>query len=167
MFNSLFNEQLLIILIAGVSIVAILAIIMTIYLNRRMRKFEKAYISLQTFLSGTRLEDILKANLQEVRELSQKIAAQDSRLTLAEKKLRSGIDRAELVRFNSFDNMSGDLSFALALLNQEGTGVMLTGIHSIEESRVYAKTINQSQANVKLSKEEKMVLERASQGIKI
>jgi vacuolar-type H+-ATPase subunit I/STV1 len=132
-----------------------------------MKKFQKAYISLQTFLSGTKLEDILKANLNEVRELSHELADQGSRLKQAEKKLRSGADRAELVKFNSFEHMGAELSFALALLNQEGTGVVLTGIHSVEECRVYAKTIEKGQSMVKLSREEKLAIEKALSGDKV
>lgn len=161
------DEQLLLIIAVAASIVAFIAIVMTCYLTSRMKRFEKAYTTLQTFLSGTRLEDLLKANLKEVRELSQQVNNHDSRLKQAENKLRSGIDRAELIRFNSFENMGAELSFALALLNQEGTGVVLTGIHSIEESRVYAKAIEKGQAGVKLNQEEKLAIERACQGIKV
>lgn len=163
---SLEVETLLIMAVAA-SIVALIAIIMTYYLTSRMKKFEKAYTTLQTFLSGTRLEDLLKANLKEVKELSQQVINHGSRLDQAENKLRSGIDRAELIRFNSFENMGAELSFALALLNQEGTGVVLTGIHSIEESRVYAKAIEKGQASVKLNQEEKLAIERACKGIKV
>ena len=161
------DGQILMIIGAVISIVATLGIIITFSLYARMKKFEKAYTSLQTFLSGIRMEDLLKANLKEVRELSQEINQQEARLKKAEEKLRRGIDRAELVRFNSFENMGADLSFALALLNQEGTGVILTGIHSIEESRTYCKAIEKGQAAVKLNKEEKEAIEKACDAIKI
>jgi len=143
-------------------IVTVIAIVMTNALRVRMSKFEKSYISLQTFLSGTQLEELLSANLKEVAELSRIAAEHGQRLKLAEDKARNGIDRAELVRFNSFENMGADLSFALALLNQEKTGVVLTGIHSVEECRIYAKGIEKGQANVKLSPEEKFAIEKAS-----
>lgn len=168
MFNNLdLNTQLLFIIAVGSAVIALIAIIMTLYLSSKMRKFQKAYISLQTFLSGTRLEDILRANLKEVRELGQQFKDNEARLSLAESKLRGGIDRAELVRFNSFQNMGSDLSFALALLNQEGTGVILTGIHSIEECRIYAKPVEKGQGLVRLNDEEKLAIERACKTIKV
>jgi 3-dehydroquinate synthase class II len=95
------------------------------------------------------------------------VNSHDARLGQAESKLRKAIDRAELIRFNSFENMGAELSFALALLNQEGTGVILTGIHSIEECRVYAKPIENGQAAVKLNQEEKQAIERACKTIRI
>lgn len=156
-------------MIAGlaVSIIAIVAIIMTMVLYSRMKKFEKAYSSLQSFMSGLKMEDLLKANLKEVRELSQQGSSQGARLDKIEEKLRRDIDRAELVRFNSFQNMGAELSFALALLNQEGTGVVLTGIHTIEESRIYCKAIEKGQATVKLNKEEKEAIEKACKTTKV
>ncbi|XCH79093.1 MAG: DUF4446 family protein [Candidatus Dehalobacter alkaniphilus] len=163
MFSVLEPEMIVVLAVSVVAlIVTVIAIVMTNALRIRMSKFEKSYISLQTFLSGTQLEELLSANLKEVAELSRIAAEHGQRLKLAEDKVRNGIDRAELVRFNSFENMGADLSFALALLNQEKTGVVLTGIHSVEECRIYAKGIEKGQANVKLSPEEKLAIEKAS-----
>ncbi|RNC28945.1 MAG: hypothetical protein AWM53_01137 [Candidatus Dichloromethanomonas elyunquensis] len=159
--------DLIFILAVVSSVAALIALIMTFVLSSRMNKFQKAYVTLQTFISGTKLEDVLKANLKEVRELNHQLANHESRIHRAEDKLRGGIDRAELIRFNSFDNMGAELSFALALLNQEGTGMVLTGIHSIEECRVYAKPIEKGQAMVKLNQEEKQAIERACNTIKV
>jgi uncharacterized protein YoxC len=161
------DVQLLFMITIAASLVAVAAIIITGYLVRRMKRFEKAYMAVQTFISGVKLEDLLQSNLHEVKELSQRVADHESRLKKAENKLRRGIDCAELIRFNSFDNMGAELSFALALLNQEGTGVVLTGIHSIEESRIYAKAIEKGQSSAKLIQEEKLAIERACSGAKV
>ncbi|KUO61893.1 MAG: hypothetical protein APF84_04445 [Gracilibacter sp. BRH_c7a] len=162
-----FDAQILTIIGLVISIIAVLALIMTMILYSRMKKFQKAYKSLQSFMSGIKMEDLLKANLKEVRELSQQGSSHDTRIEKIEEKLRCDVDRVELIRFNSFENMGADLSFALALLNQEGTGVILTGIHSIEESRVYCKAIEKGQAAVKLNKEEKDAIDKACKTIKV
>lgn len=166
---SIFDVDPQIITVVGIaiSVIALLAIIMTLVLYSRMKRFEKAYNSLQTFMSGIRMEDLLKANFKEVRELSQQTSSQAVRLDKIEEKLRQDIDRAELIRFNSFENMGAELSFALAMLNQEGTGVVLTGIHTVEESRIYCKAIEKGQASVKLIKEEKEAIDKACKTTKI
>lgn len=168
MFNELDSSAQILIIIAVIAIiVALAAIVVTLHLSSKLKKFQNAYISLQTFLSGAGLEDLLKANLNKVGDIDQLVQQINARLTLTENKLRLSADRAELIRFNSFQNMGADLSFALALLNQEGTGVVLTGIHSIEECRIYAKPIENGQASVKLIPEEKQAIERACNTIKI
>lgn len=161
------NTQLLFGIAIGAVLIALIAIMMTCILFFQMKKFKKAYISLQTFVSGKKLEDMLQANLKELIELHQQVTIQGARLQQAESKLRNGIDRGELVRFNSFQNMGSDLSFAFALLNQEGTGVVLTNIHSIEECRIYAKAIEKGQSSVKLTQEEKLAIEKACNTIKV
>ena len=58
--------------------------------------------------------------------MDQELKACNVRLKQIELKLRVGVDRAELLRFSAFENMGSDLSFAFALLNQEGSGVVLS-----------------------------------------
>jgi len=132
-----------------------------------MKKFEKAYVSLQTFLSGNQLENLLQDSLNQIKKLTVVSEEQKRRLDLVESKLRAGIDRVELVKFNSFENLGAELSFALSLLNQEGNGVVLTAIHSLEECRIYAKHIEAGQAKVKLIPEEKLAIEKACETIKV
>ena len=89
------------------------------------------------------------------------------RLTPIEHKLRASIDRAELLRFRAFEDVGSDLSFAFALLNQEGDGVVISSIHSREEVRIYAKPLNGGQSMYLLSEEEKEVIAKAMVGQKI
>lgn len=144
--------------------IGILAVIPYFYiysLRKRLKKFEEAHIALQSFMSGKTLDQLLEKYLQKVDNTEKQMEMQNSRLIKAEEKLRKSVDRAELVRFNAFDNMGSDLSFALALLNQEGDGVVLSSINSREESRVYAKPITSGQSTYHLSNEEKQVLDKA------
>ena len=66
-----------------------------------------------------------------------------------------------MVRYSAFKDTGSDLSFALALLNDNNDGVLLNGIYSREMSNIYAKQVNQGKTNVKVSDEEKQALEIA------
>lgn len=162
-----FNIEVVVGIAAAAAAVSLISIIYTVILHSKIKKFRSAYISLQTFLSGNDLEKLLQANLSELRKLKQQVQEHKLQLEQVQDKLRNGIDRAELIRFNSFENMGAELSFALALLNQEGTGVVLTGIHSIEECRVYAKAVEKGECTAKLSQEEKLAIEKACKTIKV
>ncbi|UHA75375.1 DUF4446 family protein [Paenibacillus sp. 481] len=65
-------------------------------------------------------------------------------------------------RYNAFAEHGSDLSFSLALINEEHDGVVITGIHGREHSYVYAKPIDKGQSTYSLSPEEKHALEQAS-----
>jgi hypothetical protein len=51
------------------------------------------------------------------------------------------VPRVGFVRYNSFDDVGSDLSYALALLNRDGDGVVLSSIYSREETRTYGKAV--------------------------
>lgn len=145
----------------------LIAYIMVISLSRRMKRFEKAHLALQTFMSGKNLDGLLQEYIKEIARLADKMEDCEDRLTKTEKKLRNSVDNAELLRYNAFDNMGSDLSFSLALLNQQGNGVVISSINSREESRVYAKPVSGGQSTYHLSKEEQEVIRQALTSDKI
>jgi hypothetical protein len=153
--------------ISGLGLILLISLLITLLLYRRMKRFESSYISLQTFMSGHQLDILLKESNQKVNELQKIIEICNARLTPIELKLRASVDRAELLRFSAFENVGSDLSFAFALLSQEGNGVVLSSIHNREEARVYAKPIEGGNSKYSLSDEEKEVITKAMQGSKI
>lgn len=136
-------------------------------LNRRMKRFESSSLTLQTFMSGHQLDTLLHEYIQKLSQVEQESNKINTRLSQVELKLREGVDRAELLRFRAFEDVGSDLSFAFALLNQEGSGVVLSSIHNREESRVYAKPIKEGLSTYSLTGEEKEVIDRAMLGQKI
>jgi len=151
--------------IFGFLIFSVLILIVLLY--RRMKRFERSYRSLQTFMNGREMDILLEEYVQKVTKLEQNIESCNLRLNPIELKLRNSVDRAELIRFRAFEDVGSDLSFAFALLNQEGNGVVLSSIHSREDARVYAKPITGGLSSYSLSDEEKEVISKAMVGQKI
>jgi len=72
------------------------------------------------------------------------------------------IEKIELIRFNPFDDIGGDQSFILVLLDKNNSGVLLTSLHHRSFTRIYAKPIKDGQGdNITLSKEEKSAILKA------
>jgi hypothetical protein len=67
--------------------------------------------------------------------------AASRRVEALEKVARTEVPRVGFVRYNSFDDVGSDLSYALALLNRDGDGVVLSSIYSREETRTYGKAV--------------------------
>jgi len=129
-----------------------------------MKRFEASSLTLQTFMSGNELESILQDTIRKIDQLEQGFHKIDPRLSQVELKARVAVDRAELLRFRAFENVGSDLSFAIALLNQVGDGVVLSSIHNREECRVYAKPVKEGLSTYSLTGEEKEVIDRAMSG---
>ncbi|HHX77214.1 MAG TPA: DUF4446 family protein, partial [Firmicutes bacterium] len=75
--------------------------------------------------------------------------------------IEKSISRAGLVRFNAFNDISSDLSFALALLSREGNGFIITSLYSREDTRVFIKSVQEGRATNRLSEEEENALAMA------
>ena len=63
------------------------------------------------------------------------------RIDALEKIARSEVPRIGFVRYNAFSDVGSDLSYALALLNRDGDGVVLSSIYSREDTRTYGKAV--------------------------
>lgn len=73
----------------------------------------------------------------------------------------SAITHLGLVRFDAFDDTGGGQSFALALVDDEGDGIILTSLHSRQTTRVFIKDIRGGVADAPLSGEEERALREA------
>ncbi len=71
------------------------------------------------------------------------------------------VQKVGLIRFNPFQETGGDHSFSIALLDGKDTGVVLTGLHTRERTRVYAKAIKKGKSEYELSNEEKKAFTKA------
>jgi hypothetical protein len=105
------------------------------------------------------------------------IAAQGDRMARLESAIRAlaGTDRRQqgeiegavrnvgLVRYDAFEDVGGRLSFSCALLDDLGTGVVMTSINGRHDTRVYAKPVSQGQSSYSLSVEEEEAIRQAMQ----
>lgn len=73
----------------------------------------------------------------------------------------SVISRIGVVRFDAFEDTGGAQSFALALMDDDGDGIVLTSLHSRPTTRIYLKTIRRGVADSPLSSEEGRALHKA------
>lgn len=73
----------------------------------------------------------------------------------------SAISHVGLVRFDAFEDTGGGQSFALALIDEDGDGVILTSLHSRQTTRVFVKDIRGGVADAPLSGEEERALREA------
>jgi hypothetical protein len=65
-------------------------------------------------------------------------------------------------RFNPFTDTGGNQSFALSLLDENGNGIVVSSLHSRENTRVYAKSVRDGKpTDQTLSKEESEVINQA------
>lgn len=70
-----------------------------------------------------------------------------------------------LVRYDALNEMSGQMSFSLALLNAAGDGMVISSINGRAETRTYAKTVKTGEGTQELSPEESAAIRSAKMGL--
>ena len=118
----------------------------------------------QRLTRGTKEISLVK-NLTKILEqegiLGQEIKTLTKRLERLEESGIGHLQKMALVRFNPFSETGGDHSFSLALLNGNDTGIVITGLHTRERTRVYIKSIKVGKSEIELSNEEKKAIDKA------
>jgi hypothetical protein len=112
-----------------------------------------------------RLDDTLRGVLQGQASQIKRLEEVVRTLNRVDKKqdgqIRASIRNVALLRYDAFEDVGGRLSFSFALLDDEGTGVVLTSINGRQETRVYAKPITEARSTYNLSVEEEEAIRQA------
>jgi len=146
----------------GVAVINLLLLILYVCNLLKLKKINKNYKSFMKKLgNGNNVEEMLQKYITKVEEVNGKSEEILNYCTRLDKDISLCIKKIGMVRYSAFKDTGSDLSFALALLNDNNDGVLLNGIYSREMSNIYAKQVNQGKTSVKVSDEEKQALEIA------
>jgi Protein of unknown function (DUF4446) len=109
------------------------------------------------------IEESLGILSREVRELKEFRTEVEKYLKFAETRLRGAVQGVGLVRFNPFEGrgQGGNQSFAVALLDEHGSGVVLSTLYSRDRVGVYGKNVENGTSTYDLTPEEKAAIEQA------
>jgi len=107
------------------------------------------------------LEAILEGHLARVHQVVRDVEKVAARTAILERDGQRAIARVGLVRYNPFDDTGGNQSFAIALIDGAGSGVVISSLHARTGTRVYAKAVTDGRAEGALSQEETEALGRA------
>jgi hypothetical protein len=130
-------------------------------LTRRVRGLRDRLAGITQGAEGRSLEAILEAHLQRVLEVDAEVRAVELRTTAVEAQARRAVQRVGLVRFNPFEDTGSNQSFALALLDEGGDGVVVSSLHSRNATRLYVKPVVAGATDTGLSDEEAQALREA------
>ena len=92
----------------------------------------------------------------------QRTEIQNAWWILVVSKAQAGYQKTGIVKnYNAFKGMGGNLSFVIAMLDDNNTGFVLNSVHSREGCYLYLKDVVEGKTEVLLGSEEKEALERA------
>ncbi len=132
--------------------------------SRRLARATASYRSLADEASGGSLGDALVAHGARVDGVERRLGEVDDRYQRLERRSRGSLQHIGLVRFNPFNDTGSDQSFAIALLDDDRSGVVLSSLHGRAGTRIFAKPVLRGEATHTLSDEEQEALRIAISG---
>jgi len=148
-------------IVVGLAVVSIALFLVVIGLWRRTVRLSRRIHGLTRGTEGRPLEAVLEAHLEKVFAVSHSVDDLGQRTRQLERQGLLAIQRLGMVRFNPFEDTGGNQSVALALLDANGDGVILSSLHARSGTRVYAKAVTGGQAEGAVSDEEAAALHSA------
>ena len=149
-------------------IIIIILLILTVYLlirnvnsNMRLRRLERRY---KVFMKGSDAQSLEKVFVRKFAQIDRLYEAKDQHdheLLFIKKNLDKMFSKYGVEKYDAFDDVGGKLSFALALLDKDNTGLILNAVHSRDNCFLYLKEIVKGESYVMLSQEEVEALRKA------
>ncbi len=148
------SERLFIIII-GLAFLFIILLILHINLEMRMRKIMRGK-------SARDLEDLFIKMNEDFSEYKIFKSELEKYLSLIEQRIQSSIRGVEAINFNAFSGTeSGGKSFAIAIVDENKNGIIISSLQSRERLSVFTKNIKNGKCEQELSLEENAALTKA------
>jgi hypothetical protein len=152
-------------ILLGLSATVVILLIITLVLLKSVSNLEKRYRKFMRGVNNKNLEELIVGYLDKIDEVKGKSEQIASLYNDLDKRIENCIQKTSVVRYRAFDDVGSDLSFSIALLDENNNGVILTGIYGRQESTTYAKPIDKGISRYDLSEEEQQVLKEAMNNI--
>ena len=145
------TNSILIYILAGV---IILLAVWMIIIERRLKK-------LFAGSKARNLEGVIGDIGKQMSELNDIQSQINNHLITVDRRLSKSIRKVETVRFNPFLDAGSNQSFAIAFMNDEGDGVVMSSLYARDRMSIFAKPITNGKSEFELSVEEQEVLKKS------
>ena len=141
-------------LFAALFVLALVALIFAIRNHIRLNHLFKGS-------KASSLEGLLQDIVRHIGSLDSLSKEHSEKIVVISEKIRRQGHGVKIMRFNPFADVGGTQSFAVAIVNEEGDGVVFSSLYSRERMSVFAKPVSGGKSDVELTKEEATVITEA------
>lgn len=155
------TELLALIVVIVLAVVCLITIILLIITLCKLKKIRRRVDALTRGKDTESMEDIILNFFERIESLEDGEKVTRSDLKEIKNNLKIAYQKTGLVKYDAFREMSGALSYSLALLDKENNGVLISSMYSREGCYSYAKKIVNGESEINLSEEEAEALKQA------
>ena len=150
--------------VIAIAVLLLLVLILLICTIRQGREVSVLKRRISKFMSGRDAES-LEDQIVELFEDNQymKAASDKNKNDIIDlnKRMRHCFQKVGIVKYDALNQMGGQLSYALALLDEEDNGYIINSVHGNEGCYSYTKVIKNGRRDIELGIEERKALENA------
>ena len=154
-------EQMTFYMMIGLSVITLISIILLIITLCKLKKIRRRVDALTRGKDTESMEDIMLNFFERIESLENHGKDVDADIKLIKETLKNTYQKTALVKYDAFREMSGALSYSLALLDQKNDGVLISSMYSREGCYTYAKDVINGECKINLSEEETEALKQA------
>lgn len=142
-------------------ILIIVLFFMVVNVNMKYGRLKASYASFMKGKDGRTLEASILERFEELDEVAQLSLKNRQDIKKVKEDMVDNLQKVGILRYDAFNEMGGNLSFALTLLDGNNSGYIINSMHSREGCYNYIKEIIKGESYIELSEEEAESLERA------
>lgn len=142
-------------------ILIIVLFFMVVNANMKYGRLKASYASFMKGKDGRTLEASILERFEELDEVAQLSLKNRQDIKKVKEDMVDNLQKVGILRYDAFNEMGGNLSFALTLLDGNNSGYIINSMHSREGCYNYIKEIIKGESYIELSEEEAESLERA------
>jgi hypothetical protein len=139
------------------------ALIGWLFLQRRFERFARPYEELAQAAQKDGVPVALQAHLLGVERNSKRIEETIAYVRQLQTQTKTALQGVGFLKYDAFEDIRGQQSFSLCLLDAHQNGLILTSIAGRNDYRGYAKPVKAGSCELAMSDEEKQALAMAKE----
>lgn len=156
-----FDLGYLLLAVVILSILLLVAIVLLVIQISKTNKLKKRIDQFVTGKDGKSLEGEIAQLVQDNKDLIEEVGKNKKNIKKLFRIMEGTFQKVGLVKYDAFQQMGGQLSFSIALLDQRNNGFILNSVHSTDGCYSYTKEIKNGECALSLGKEEEEALQIA------
>jgi hypothetical protein len=156
-----FDSQALSTLVLVLAVAVVVLVVWVAWLQRSDALLRRRLRRLFGEGEGVGLDELLDRQFRRLDTVAERVEALNRLHRELETLSQQSIQKVGVIRFNPFSDTGGDQSFAVALLDADGNGVVLSSLHGRADTRIFAKQVLAGRSKHALSDEEQDAIRKA------
>lgn len=142
-------------------VLIVILFILNISINMKYNRLKRSYTSFMRGKDGKTLERSILDKFDEFDEVSKVVRKNSADIKTLFQEMKGNYQKAGIVKYDAFNEMGGNLSFSLALLDGNNSGWVINSMHTRDGCYTYVKEIVRGESYIELAEEEVQALKQA------